>query len=260
MKIIFLIPFIFLFQLNLAGQAYSGIKVDPATVPGIKENRQASEYKINDIRNLYYASVSSPYEFINGKEYVHYYYRGKTTPMLFSGQSFQSSLYFGNRKYDNIKLQYDTFLDQVVYTDTSKMVNSHYSMISLSNDYIEGFSIIHNNETMNFRYLKFPADAKNYPPDGFYELAYDGPSTLIIRHRSVQYNKDAINEYEYSPENWVWLGGSFRKVGKTKDFVLMFGQNTDAVKRFIHENRIKIRKAPKQNITNILKYYDSINH
>ncbi|MGA1978642.1 MAG: hypothetical protein ABSG89_12420 [Bacteroidales bacterium] len=251
---------IFLLGLNLAGQSFGSLKVNSIALSVTKDNRNPSDLSIKEIRDLYYAAASAPDEIINGRKYTRYYFGGKTTPLLFSGLAFRASLDFNGRQCENVRLQYDTYLDQVVYTDTSRLIDLQYPMISLNHDLVRGFSFSYNNESYNFRYVKFTGNSKDILPDGFYEIAYDGPTELLIRHRSVQYVKEAVTEYDYSPESYIFLGGSFSRItNKEKDFIRMFGQQSEAVKEYLRKNRIRYRKAGKDEVAGVLKYYDSIN-
>ncbi len=257
MKLFGTVALIFLLQNNLTGQILNQLKVNPGTQPGRDRDVQTAGFNSDSIKNLYFKTVASPYEIINGKEYIFYSYPGKSTPLLFSGSVFRSDLIFNNRKYSNVKLQYDTFIDEVIYTDTSRFMDYGFPRMCLNKELIDKFNINYNGEILNFTYMRFPDDSKNHPEDGFYELAYDGPSRYIIKHRSTLYIRDAINEYSYSPVSYILIGGTYGKFKNTKDFILMFGQRAEEIKEFIQRKKIKIRKADKKDICEILKYYDS---
>jgi hypothetical protein len=223
-------------------------------VKGLKLNSSGSE----GISNLYLASVTHQNDFINGIEYIPYFYRGKTSPFMFSGMFFHATLYFNNRKFENISLQYDTFLDELVYTDTTRILHSALPRISLNRELVQGFSFNYNWNSYNFRYLKFSPDVLDSPAEGFYEVVYEGSSMFIIRHRSLEYVRDAINEYKYYNIKYIRIGNKFRKVTNLKEFLLAFGDKSEAVKDFIQKERIRFRKASKIQISEILRFYDGL--
>jgi hypothetical protein len=239
---------------RIAGQP----AVSNAAPSDIIVNLNTDEPGAQMVKDFYYKSISSPIEIVNGKEYINYFFRHTTTPLLFSNQLFVSTLIFNKRTYNNVKLQYDTYLDEVLYTDTSRMISFEFPRIALNKDLVEGFSFNFRGEFYNFRHLIFPAQSKNSPGDGFYDLVYDGPSMFIIKHRSSIYERAALNEYKYSPIRYVFIDGAFRKFVNMKDFIRLFGSNEEEIRNYLHDNRIKIRKTSKDVIAGILKHYDSI--
>jgi hypothetical protein len=109
---------------------------------------------------------------------------------------------------------------------------------------------------MKFRYLKFPN--KEFT-DGFYEIAYDGGTRFMIRHRSTQYNFDAIDEYKYLPERYIMAVGKYYEIRNNGSFLKIFGEQSDKMKEYLRKSRIKIRQADKNDIVRVLTYFDSLN-
>lgn len=260
MKCFFPVILIFLIQVDMTGQVPVPSKSDAATSPEITLNRQTKEPGDEQVKELYFKSVASPNEIINGKEYLSYFFRSKNTPLLFSNLAFYADLTINDRTYSNVKLQYDTFLDEVVYTDTSKIINFEFPRIALNKELVSGFRFRYDGEIYNFTNFSFPAGSKNSPGDGFYDLVYDGPSKFIVRHRSIQYVKDAVNEYKYSPVKYIYIDGTFRRFTNRKDFISLFGPGKEDILKYLHENKMKIRKAGKTEIVQLLKHYDSSVH
>jgi hypothetical protein len=225
------------------------------------EISQTGDQQKNNLYRLYFESVTIPKEIINGKEYLPYNIHGRTTPLLFSGQVFNTTLRLKTREYKNIRLQYDTYLDELIYTDTSRFIDNQYPRIALNKDIIEGFSFFLPGQTMNFRYLKFPENKDNNLENGFYEIAYDGDTRLIIKHKSIQYNYQALNEYKYSPERYVLIGETFTGIQNNKVFLSMFGEKSGEISEFLKNSRIRIKNAGKDDLIKVLEYIDTIkNH
>lgn len=246
---------ILLFTITFTGQISGQIRINSMNNG---DTRQMALFQTNDIKKLYFQEVSDPKEFINGKEYLLYYYRSNTSPLLLLGKEFNAVLFMNDRKYKNIKLQYDTYLDEVIYTDTSIMINSQFPRIALNNFIVQGFSLFMDFDSLIFKYLRFPENRGKNIPEGFYELARDGRSSLIIKHMSKQYMKQGVYEYDYNPVMYVSLGDSYRKVKNKKEFLLMFGEYSLEIKKFIKESNIRIKQAGKNDINRVLKHYESL--
>jgi hypothetical protein len=214
--------------------------------------------QINYLKTLYYKEISAPKEILNGEEYLLYFFQSKTNPLFYSRDKFNATLYINNRQYRNIKLQYDTYLDDIIYTDTSKIINYEYPRIALNKDIVDGFSLFINGDSLKFRHLRFPSNSGDKLEDGYYEIVYDGPSKYIIKHRSELYRRESLNEYKYAPVNYISTGDKFYDIRDNKNFNLIFGDRSQEIKEFLHKSRIRLKRADKNEIRLLLAYYDSI--
>lgn len=219
------------------------------------ERSQDINLQKNHLYSLYYESVSVSNELINGKEYLPYFLYSKHNPMLFEGEIPNATLKINGREYRNTRLQYDTFLDEVVYTDTSRMVDNAYPRIALNKDIVDGFGVFFQGDSMIFRYLRFPGKEMD---DGFFEVAYDGDTKFIIRHKSSQYIYDAVKEYKYSPERYILAGGKFHEIKSSRAFLALFGERSGEVKAYMKASKIKLRKADKNEMVKVVSFYDSL--
>lgn len=250
------IIFLLIFGLPSLAAGQSAVRNEIGTA--VEVNLQIEDEGEQKVRDFYFSATTTPIEVLNGKEYINYFFRGTTTPLLFSNNFFTSTLYFNKRIYHNVKLQYDTYLDEVLFTDTSRMISFEYPRVALNKELADGFSFYYQGEFYNFRHIRFPEQSKNNPGDGFYDLVYDGPSMFIIKHRSRLYEKDAVNEYKYAPVKHVLIDGTFEKFIRLKDLARLFGPREEEIRSYIRENRIRTRKTSKSDIAGILKYYDSL--
>jgi hypothetical protein len=112
---------------------------------------------------------------------------------------------------------------------------------------------------MHFDYLRMPQSSEKNLKEGFYEIAYLGKSQYYIKHISTVFIKEGLNEYQYSPENYVSTGGKFFKITGKGSLLKLFGEKSAEVKKFMHMARIRIREADKGQYISILKFYDSLN-
>jgi hypothetical protein len=210
------------------------------------------------INKFYYQVIATPKDIINGKECLPYSFRSKTSPMYYSREKHPATLNVNKRIYKNVKLQYDTFLDELIYIDTSRIINNEFPRIALNKDIIEGFSLFINGVSINFRHLRFADTKGKGMGDGFYEIAYEGPTQFIIKHHSTFYSKDGLNEYKYSADRYLVKGGKYQKIRNNKSMVTSLKDQSQMVKDFLHKSKIRVRKAGKDQIVEVLRYYDSL--
>lgn len=205
---------------------------------------------------MYYKTFVTSNDFIDGKEYFNYAYKSKNSPLLSSAKNFNAVLFMDGRRYDNIKLQYDSYIDEVLYIDTSRVINYQFPKVVLKKDAVDGFILITGRDSMNFRRLEFLNDNENRTDGGYYEVLYNGPSKYLIKHRALLYLSEARNEYKYSPENFILKDGKYFKVRNNKDFLNLFANRSKEIRSFMRRNRLNIRSASKQEIVMALKYCD----
>jgi hypothetical protein len=254
-----LLPLIFL-PVTLTSQAQNSnlLNVNPLNSSGDKNNRTFTDQQIGYIQKLYFEKVEVPKEFIDGKEYESYYTRSKSKPLLFPDRKRTAKLITRTRRYNNLTLQYDTFLDEVVYTDTSQTINYRFPQIALNKDILEGFNLYFDDDSLIFKYCRQAECTKNNLKEGFYENAYTGKSRLFIKHTSSFFVRDGMNEYKYSADKYVSTGDGFSRVKSKRELLKTLVNKSAEIKKYLHMTRIRIRQADKSQFVEILKYYDSL--
>jgi hypothetical protein len=170
----------------------------------------------------------------------------------------QASLILKGRRYENLMLDYDTFRDELIYWDSLKFIENKVFKLSLNKDPIDRFIFYFGPDSLSFRYFNTEKDLNFNLAEGFYELVYEGKSKFIIRHRAYLLVKDGIDEYIYSPADYIMVNDGYVKITSKRVFLKLFGDRSDDVKKFIRVNKVHIRKAGKNEIATVLKYYDSL--
>jgi len=254
----FLTILLFLISITATGQNGNLLNIKSINGSGNINNGSLIDRQIKYIKSSYSEKIDAPKEIINGKEYESYYRRSKAKPLLFYDKVRTATLFTRTRQYSNLTLQYDTFLDDVIYTDTSRTLNYRFPQIALNKDVVVGFNLYFEDDSLIFRYFSLPECTKDNLKEGFYELAYLGKSKYVIKHKSSFYERDGLNEYEYSPENYISVGDVFYKVTNRRSLLNLFGEKSYEVKKYLHKSRIKIRQVDKQLLVSILKFYDSL--
>lgn len=207
---------------------------------------------------MYYKTFATSNDFIDGKEYFNYAYKSKNTPLFFSAMNFNAVLFMDGKRYENLRLQYDSYIDEVLYMDTSRVINYQFPKVVLKKDAVDGFILILGMDSMFFEHLACLNDKENKSDGGYYEVVYDGPSKYVIKHRAILYLSEARNEYKYSPENFILNSGVYHKINNNKEFLNLYISKSKEIKSFLRRNSINMRKATKVEIAETLKYCDAL--
>lgn len=206
--------------------------------------------------SIYIAVTGNEHAYINGDEYFLYHFRAKNKPLLYYGEDRTSEIVVGGRRFSGLVLQYDTFTDEVIFSEIDNgFGNSRYN-ISIKPDHSGSFALFFRTDTLRFRYLT-TADTGGEIPEGFYEIAYEGPTSYIIRHRSVVHQRNGIDEYFYSPVSYIRTPDGYRKITSGRKFLKLFGEGAAEIKRIADQRRIKPGKATKKQIKYMIQTYDS---
>ncbi len=212
--------------------------------------------KTKHLDSIYFEKVHNKKDFVNGKNYFQYFPLSVHKPILFYGEKRTASLVFRGRLYKNIVLQYDTYLDQLIYEDKGLIFNSMASQVALNSDNISQFDMYLDHDTLSFRYYS----NKSYPgfnlEPGFYESVYEGKCKYLIRHKSTRNKFNGIDEYWYHPEGFIRVGEKYVRISSSRQFVNLFGIYSTKIRDFITAKNIKIREADKYQISDILRFYD----
>ena len=249
--------FLFLFFLTFPVLAQQS--VSSSVLYGTNDYRSILGRQNDYLSKFYFQNVDNVDELVNGKDYIPYYLKSRYKPVLFPGRKHTSFLILKGRKYDNLLLDYDTFLDELIYYDSLKFIDNKVFKISLNKNPIDEFCFDFGSDSLFFRYFSSGKDAAFTLPEGFYEVAYDGNSKLLIRHRSYLLVKEGIDEYMYSPANYIMINDVYTRISGKGAFLKLFGERSGEIKKYIHANKVKIHKADKNELAAVLKYYDSMN-
>ena len=90
-------------------------------------------------------------------------------------------------------------------------------------------------------------------------MAYPGTTKLLVRHTSLPYRRDAINEYDYSPLYFLFINEKWIYVKNQKEFLILFGNEAGSLKSWSKQQSIKLRKMRKVDIVRILQHFDESN-
>ena len=241
------------------GKGTGTSRMETAT-PGqnLKPNRlaRAEEAGKETLDSIYAARTGTEHAFINGTEYFPYHYRAKHKPLLDYGEERAAEIIVSGRKYEGMVLQYDTYTDEVIFSEIDNDFGENLYHISIKRDLIGGFTLFFRTDTLRFRHFT-PEETGGEVPAGFCEVAYEGPTGYIIRHRSVVHQRNGIDEYYYSPVGYIKTPVGYSKITSGSKFFKLFGENSEEMKKLVDRQGIKLRRAGKKEVIRLLQAYDN---
>ena len=163
-----------------------------------------------------------------------------------------------DRKVENVLIRYNAYEDALLYQIEKDQITM------LDPPVIKGFEFQPNDRKVKFISISFIEGKKH-----FYEVIYDGKSTLVVRHQ-IKLTKKTNNAGSYGANDMQ--GSAFKKLetyflmdatGKIfeisltkKSLTSALGSHEEELKAFIKENKLKVRE--KIDLATLLEYYDSL--
>jgi hypothetical protein len=213
----------------------------------------------NRMNILYLEKTGIERALVDGKDYFPYYYRSQNKPLLRYNEERSASLIIHERSFSNLVLQYDTYTDELIYSDDHLIFNNRICQVSLNKNEVSSFDLYFRHDTLHFRYFSKDNDRGFGLDDGFYEVVYEGETEYLIRHKSSVYQTiDKIDEYSYKPVSYIKITNGFSEITSKEKFIALFGKKSDNIRHFLRQKRIRIQKAAKKQISEVLKYFESL--
>ena len=257
MKILFLLFPIFFWQPLIAQNPDKTISMS-FTDGNLIGHDSVLVKQYNFIEDLHYNGMNRSNEILNGREYEFYFFRIISSPLIPQWQLPTASITIQGKKYENLMLQYDTYKDILVYFDPNNLINNSICPIAVNQYIIDEFNLKLQAENLLFKYLELPDDLKGKLKSGFYEIVYDGGCQFIIKHKSELVIDEARETYQYRPERYVVNEGVYYKIKGKRSLLKVFGDKTVEMKKFIKSSKILVKRAEKDQISSLLKFYDSL--
>ena len=257
LKILFFFLLIHLSIPHLAQQPEKEV-VDSSPDESLFMLDSTAERQNRFIQDLYQNVLNQSNEILSGREYKIYFFPQVSSPLIPENPQPTGSIVIQEKKYENIMLLYDTYKDLVVYYDPINQINNSICPIVINKYLIDEFSLQLPSDHLRFKYLEFPDDLQGKLTSGFYEIVYDRCSKFFIKHTSSIVIEEGRFTYPYQTERYVVNGGNYHRIKGKKSLIRAFTDKSVEVKQYIRNSKIPVRSANKDQIENILKYYNSL--
>lgn len=201
--------------------------------------------------SLYARSLGEQARLYTGSQFVEYRYpMMKEHPFFGSPDAAVGTIWYDDMIYRDVPMWYDLVRDEVVVLNAARQIR-----IVLEGRRVKEFSLA------GHRFTRI--DTVAALPAGFYELLYDGPSTLLAK-RAKRYT-EIIDEmtvkldvYPISPRYYISKDGGFQELKKPSQVKNLFPAKRRELDAFIKTNDLNFRRNPEAAMAAVLAYYDKI--
>ena len=200
---------------------------------------------VASFRNIYFQEIKGNARLYQGSKYDVDAKRADGFPYFQADVIRQGTITFQGTRYAPVNLYYDLTSDAVVIFNYL-----HDDLISPDPDKIDSFTI--------GRHLFIHLDKLNgLPGKGFYEQLCAGDPGLYVRRTKKFRFGTGNQESRYIEKNdyYIHVNSIFYKCENKSELLTILSDQSDALKKYIHNNKIDFKEDFESAITACVTYY-----
>lgn len=189
---------------------------------------------------------------INGSEYSEPPLNDERFPFYKQVDWMSGEVTYNNERYTDVSMMYDLLSDNLIAENPVngqeiQLVKARVSAFTLDGDRFVNIRSQH---------------LAGLPEEGFYQLLYDGKSTVMVKHLKIFEEKieDRLVVFYYKEKRriYVRIGDSYVKVSRKGDLLKLFGEKKDEVRSYMRKNKVKISRQNPSSFSALVAYYDTL--
>ena len=203
---------------------------------------------VSTFKNIYFEEIKGNARLYEGRKYDVEQKKADGFPYFQADMIRQGTIIFQGTRYTSQKLYYDLTKDAVVIFNYE-----HDDLILLDPEKIDSFSI--------GRHLFVPLEKlSGLPVKGFYEQLYKGDPDLYARREKKFYYGTGNQESRYVEKNdyYIRVNNIFYKCGSKSDMLKIFGDHAEAMKKYIHNNKVNFKDDFESALLSSVIYYSGL--
>jgi len=188
---------------------------------------------------------------LNGRVWRNLYYMVREDQFLFSKEFLTGSLTMNGKTFNNIKIRYDIYKDEILTPMDSG------GILQLNKEMVDSFSILFRNRAYQFVKVDSLQGLK-----GYVHVLYKGKSALFVKYiKKIELLAVESKYDEFYQVNQIYFlkNNTLYQISSKKDLLMVFDKDKPQIKDFIKKNKIEISKSIPESFIPVIRYYDTIN-
>lgn len=197
-------------------------------------------------------SVSASQSLYNGRVWRNVNKSIKGDPFLFSPGFLQGSVLITGESFNNVKLMYDIYKDEVL------TVSGRNIIIQLNKELISEFAIWYQGK--EYRFLN-NRDNSLLLPEGYSNILYDGKTGVFVKYRKTVSAQEVSNVVDAFIQSYkVYISTSAGPVSvKTKgQFLNLFPAEARELKEYARREKLKVSWKDPLSFVPLARYRDTL--
>lgn len=209
---------------------------------------------VEALGNWYGEAMGNNSRIFSGSEYAIRYDRNVDHQFLMDGWE-EGRILFQGRWYNNLELKFDIVNDQVIfkYFDPS---DGRMVMLRPAQERVNEFFI-----TSRHFVRTSPAEAPEIS-GGFYELIYDGPQKLLLKHSKTEFIDKSrgapVLGFLYKSKIYMVHEGAYYPIKGKGSLLKVLEDEKKALKAFAREQHMIWKTNPRRSAVLLLQRYTQI--
>jgi hypothetical protein len=188
----------------------------------------------------------------NGRVWRNLYYGVRGNQFLFSSDFLPGSVTMKGKYFDNIKIRYDIYKDEIMAPV------SPVTVVQLNREMVDSFSIQFENKW--YRFTRQTEDSTNLLK-GYVNILYNGKTSLYVKYKKeidALAENQKFDRFSQTQHIYVIKDEKIYQVTGKKDLLNILADRKQQVRNFIKTSRLKILKSNPSGFVPVLEFYDSL--
>lgn len=207
-------------------------------------------------KDIYYQSTKDHSNLYNGKEYIAFKKNMPEVGTLFfhSDDWEEGHVFYDGELYEKVSMRFDLLREKIVIEHKGQ------GEIELISEKIKYVGIAEH----TFLQSANNSETKSLSP-GFYDLIYDGSTKVFVRRLKVAEERietqvSMILTFKEKNTISILKSGKFYEVGNKSSALKIFGDQKNALKKFMSKNNIRYRVNREEALIKMAEQYDQLTH
>jgi hypothetical protein len=189
---------------------------------------------------------------LNGRIWKNLYYMVENTQFLFSNQFLPGSVTMRGKTFNNQKIKYDIFKDEILTPYNPDGV------LQINKELVDSFSILF--QDRKYQFTHFKSDSLK-DLGGYVNVLYNSKSALYVKYSKKIDRQKVEGEYDkfYQLEKVLLvINHIVYPVSGKSDLLRALSARKELVRDFVRTNKISISNKDPGSYVPVVRYFDSV--
>ncbi|MGZ5220071.1 MAG: hypothetical protein ACXWC7_08330 [Chitinophagaceae bacterium] len=206
----------------------------------------------NNVIQLYIDSVKENLHLYNGTEFTAAYRSSAGHPFFEYSEPQKGNIFYDGVLYPGMRLSYDLVHDEVIFVTPAKNLN-----VKLIPQKVIWFVI----QNHLFVRVSENSNTTNPPPEGFYELAYDGTYSVLIKRKKYfdqATREDNLSKFIQTSNYYVRKDDIYYPVDSKRSLLAVCKDLKAEVVKYMERENLSFKKDPGNTTIKVIEYYSQL--
>ena len=201
---------------------------------------------------LYTDSIKEKLHLYNGTEFTAAYRSSAGHPFFQYAEPQEGQINYDGISYPGVRLSYDLTRDEVIFVTPTNNLN-----IKLISQKIRSFSL----PGHLFINVREDSNAVNVPETGFYELAYDGYYSVLIRRKKnleESSREENVSKFVQYTRYYARKDGRYYIIDSKRTLLSLCRDKKKEITTYMQKEKLEFKKDPGNTIVKVIAYYTQL--